>query len=137
MFDVLVYLFENYYTPEACPDADALANKLAAAGFEHDDINDALGWLYGLAQTTEQCVELAQLPVTDSQRIYTDSEYQALGQQSIGFISFLESSGVFPDALLEILIDRSQALDESPMPLDTNIIPALIGLLLHQYAIIH
>ncbi|HLS51231.1 MAG TPA: DUF494 domain-containing protein [Burkholderiaceae bacterium] len=137
MFDVLVYLFENYYTPEACPDADALANKLAAAGFEHDDINDALGWLYGLAQTTEQCVELAQLPVTDSQRIYTDSEYQALGQQAIGFISFLESSGVLPAALREILIDRAQATGESPMPLDQMKIIALMVLWSQEAEIDH
>ncbi|HTJ98800.1 MAG TPA: DUF494 family protein, partial [Bordetella sp.] len=47
MFDILVYLFENYYTPQACPAADVLAKRLAAAGFEHEDIDDALGWLYG------------------------------------------------------------------------------------------
>jgi Smg protein len=33
MFDILVYLFENYYTPEACPSAEVLAKRLAAAGF--------------------------------------------------------------------------------------------------------
>ena len=42
MFDILVYLFENYYTPEACPSAEVLAKRLAAAGFEHTDIDDAL-----------------------------------------------------------------------------------------------
>ena len=34
MFDILVYLFENYYTPEACPSAEVLAKRLAAAGFD-------------------------------------------------------------------------------------------------------
>ena len=41
MFDVLVYLFKHYYTPQACPTADVLAKRLVAAGFEHDDIDDA------------------------------------------------------------------------------------------------
>jgi len=43
MYDILVYLFETYYTPSACPQADVLADKLAAVGFEDDDIDDALG----------------------------------------------------------------------------------------------
>lgn len=128
MYDILVYLFENYYTPQACPKADVLAHKLAAVGFEHEDIDEALGWLYGLAQTTEQCVQLAQTPQGDSQRIYTDLEYQALGTEAIGFISFLESSGVLPAALREILIDRAQAADESPVPLEKIKIIALMVL---------
>jgi Smg protein len=118
MFDILVYLFQNYYTPQACPDADVLAHKLAAAGFEHEDIDEALGWLYGLAQTTEQCVQLAQAPRSQSVRIYTEHEYQTLGTQAIGFISFLESSGVLPPALREILIERAEAADETPIPLE-------------------
>ena len=137
MFDILVYLFENYYTPQACPDADALANKLAAVGFEHDDINEALGWLYGLAQTTEQCVELAQAQLGDSQRIYTDAEYQSLGQQAIGFISFLENSGALPPALREILIERAQATHESPVPLGKIKIIALMVLWSQEAEIDH
>ena len=39
MFDVLVYLFRNYYTPQACPTADVLAKRLVAAGFEHSIAN--------------------------------------------------------------------------------------------------
>ena len=128
MYDILVYLFENYYTPQACPEADVLAHKLAAVGFEHDDIDEALGWLHGLAQTTEQCVQLAQTPQRDSRRIFTASEYQTLGTEAIGFITFLESSGVLPAALREILIDRAQATDESPIPLEKIKIIALMVL---------
>ena len=117
MFDILVYLFENYYTPQACPAADVLAKRLAAAGFEHEDIDDALGWLYGLAETTERCVDLAQVPNTGT-RIYTDNEYQQLGSESIGFIAFLESAGVLPAPLREIVIDRGLASPETPVPLD-------------------
>jgi Smg protein len=128
MFDILVYLFENYYTPQACPKADVLAHKLAAVGFEHEDITDALGWLHGLAQTTEQCVQLAQNPQGDSQRIFTDDEYRTLGTQAIGFISFLENSGVLPAILREIMIDRALAADESPVSLEKIKIIALMVL---------
>ncbi|HEY9280553.1 MAG TPA: DUF494 domain-containing protein [Eoetvoesiella sp.] len=128
MFDILVYLFENYYTPQACPNPDVLAHKLAAVGFEHEDIDEALGWLHGLAQTTEQCVQLAHTPQGNSRRIFTDSEYQTLGTEAIGFISFLETSGVLPTALREILIDRAQATDEFPIPLEKIKIIALMVL---------
>ena len=127
MYDILVYLFENYYTPQACPEADILAKRLAAAGFEHDDIDDALGWLYGLAETTERCVDLARGSSTGT-RIYTDAEYQQLGSESIGFISFLETAGVLPASLREIVIDRALATPETPIALSTIKIIALMVL---------
>ncbi|MGB3290251.1 MAG: DUF494 domain-containing protein [Burkholderiaceae bacterium] len=128
MFDILVYLFETYYTPQACPEADVLAHKLAAVGFEHEDINDALGWLHGLAETTEQCSQLVQSPQGDSRRIFTDHEYQTLGTQAIGFITFLENSGVLPTVLREILIERAEATNESPISLAKIKIIALMVL---------
>ena len=48
MFDVLVYLYENYWRPDACPDHDQLSRKLSAVGFETDEIQEALVWLDGL-----------------------------------------------------------------------------------------
>ena len=49
MFDVLVYLYETYWRPDACPDPAQLQRKLTAMGFERDDIQDALTWLDGLS----------------------------------------------------------------------------------------
>jgi Smg protein len=137
MFDILVYLFENYYTPQACPEAEVLAHRLADAGFQHEDINDALGWLSGLAQTTEQCIELAQIPQTNSQRIYTSGEYQTLGTQAIGFITFLENSGALSPVLREILIDRAQAVSESPVSLEKIKVIALMVLWSQEAEIDH
>lgn len=128
MFDILVYLFENYYTPQACPQADVLAHKLAAVGFEDEDINEALGWLHGLDQTSEQSGQLVADPHNDSRRIFTDYEYQTLGTPAIGFISFLENSGVLPTALREMLIERAQATNESPISLQKIKIIALMVL---------
>ena len=36
MFDVLVYLYENYTALSACPDAEALTQRLADAGFDSE-----------------------------------------------------------------------------------------------------
>lgn len=128
MYDILVYLFETYYTPQACPRADVLASKLAAAGFENEDIDDALSWLRNLADATEQCQDLARTPHNGAQRIYADHEYQALGIEAIGFIIFLENSGVLPPALREILIECALAAHESPLSLAQTKVIALMVL---------
>jgi Smg protein len=127
MFDVLVYLFHNYYTPQACPTADVLAKRLAAAGFEDDEIDDALHWLMGLAQTTEHCVDLAQHTGTGT-RIYAERERQQLSPEAIGFITFLENTDVLVAPLREIVIERALACEESPVTLERIKIIALMVL---------
>ena len=47
MVDVLVYLYENYWRPDACPRHEQLARKLTAVGFASDEIEEALSWLDG------------------------------------------------------------------------------------------
>jgi len=115
MFDVLVYLYENYWRPDACPDHKQLSRKLSAAGFESDEIQDALRWLDGLAHSAEGCVAQQQ---PGSQRVYTDAERELLGDESIGFIRFLESAGVLPPAMREMVVDRATAVGTGPMDLD-------------------
>jgi Smg protein len=115
MFDVLVYLYENYWRPDACPEPKQLSRKLSAAGFERDEIQDALRWLDGLASTAEACTGT---PVPESMRIYTEAEHEVLGETSIGFIMFLESAGVMPVPMREMVIDRALAVGGGPMELE-------------------
>ncbi len=115
MFDVLVYLYENYWRPDACPDHQQLSRKLSAVGFERDEIQDALRWLDGLANSAEASVA-AQSGL--SLRVYSDAERELLGDDSISFICFLESAGVLPPAMREMVIDRASAIGEGPIALD-------------------
>jgi Smg protein len=115
MFDVLVYLYENYWRPDACPDHRQLSRKLSAAGFERDEIQEALRWLDGLAAGAEAQVAAQQAA---SHRVYTETETELLGEESIGFIRFLESAGVLPPAMREMVIDRATAVGTGPMDLD-------------------
>ncbi len=127
MFDILVYLFDNYHAPEACPDADVLARRLAAAGFEHEDIDDALSWLSGLAESTQHCIDMARV-IPSGSRIYAEAEYRLLGTEAIGFIAFLESAGILSAPLREIVIDRALALGDGPVPLEKLRITVLMVL---------
>jgi Smg protein len=115
MFDVLVYLYENYWRPDACPDHAQLTRKLSAAGFESDEIQDALTWLDGLAGAAESH---GGRQGDKSLRIFTQAERDRLGDDSIGFISFLESAGVLPPPMREMVIDRAMAAGDAPVDLE-------------------
>jgi len=117
VFDVLVYLYENYGALHACPDADSLSRKLTAAGFDDEEINEALAWLQGLAQVTEQSVAVGP-ESTQAFRIYARLETERLGADSIGYLSFLEHAGQLTPTQREIVIERALALEDTPIPLD-------------------
>ena len=115
MFDVLVYLYETYYRPDACPEPAALARKLSAVGFDDVEISEALVWLTDLT-------EMAGAPPTETAfstgtRFYVKQEFDALGGGAIGFIQFLESAKVISPLQREIVIERALALNESPVAL--------------------
>jgi Smg protein len=115
MFDVLVYLYENYWRPDACPEPRQLARKLTAVGFENDEIQEALSWLDGLAVTAQhEATPQSEL----GSRVYTAAEREQLGEDSIGFISFLESAGVLPPAMRELVIERAMAAGAVPIELE-------------------
>ncbi len=152
MFDVLVYLYENYWRPDACPEPQQLRRKLSAVGFEADEIQDALRWLDGLAMNAQASVAQADetlaepstaghepisssvqpgsgdadqakatLPLPGaptSLRVYTDDEHEVLGVECLGFISFLESAGVLPPPMREMVIDRAVAVGGGSLDLD-------------------
>ncbi|WP_374674043.1 DUF494 family protein [Ideonella sp.] len=120
MFDVLVYLYENYWRPDACPDHAQLSRKLSAVGFESDEIEEALHWLDGLALRTDELRPdgTAAAPSAGAVRVYTAEEQELLGEASIGFISFLESAGVLTAPLREMVVDRATAVGSGPLPVE-------------------
>ena len=115
MFDVLVYLYEHYWRPDACPESGLLARKLTALGFEPDEISDALLWLEGLQALTQGIV---LSPDVGSTRVYCDAELDRLGSEALGFLQFLVSAGVLTPRLREVVLDRVSAVPKGPVALD-------------------
>lgn len=116
MFDVLVYLYENYAAWHTCPDADALSKRLTDAGFDDDEISDALTWLSGLQLVTSESIAVG--PESERAfRIYAAAEIGRLGVAAIGFLSFLEQAGQLTPTQREIVIERALATDETPVSL--------------------
>jgi Smg protein len=129
MFEVLVYVYEHYWRGDACPERQQLGRKLSAHGFQPDEIHEALVWLDGLnvaarsirlgsVARPEPEAETGPLQSASSLRVYSVAEQDHLGAQCLGFVSFLESAGVLPAAMREIVIDRAMAAPGDPVPLD-------------------
>ena len=120
MFDILVYLYETYYRPDACSDPEALVKKLSAVGFEEDDISKALDWLTDLAEATDESSGQypQQAAMSHGTRIYVAYEMDALGTAAVGFIQFLESAKVINPIQREIVIERALAVSDEQISLD-------------------
>ena len=134
MFDILVYLFENYYHADLYPDQDALARKLTAAGFEHDDISDALVWLQGLSTPGASTLpdSLAQ---STAFRGYAEVESTKLGVEGRGFLAFLENAIVLTPLLRELIIERAMALSEDGVSIEKLKVIVLMVLWSQQHSI--
>ena len=51
-------------------------------------------------------------------RAYSVAEQEQIGIEALGFVSFLESSGVLPPHMREIVIDRAMAIPGNPLDLE-------------------
>ncbi|MEW6562188.1 MAG: DUF494 domain-containing protein [Pseudomonadota bacterium] len=126
MFEILMFLFESYFDLGRYPDPDKLSLKLSAAGFEDDDIDEAVEWLDGLKKQTE-----AEYPAainTSGMRCYADYELRRLSNEARQFLAFWEQSGLITPIEREMIIDRAVALESDALPLDKFKLIALMVL---------
>ncbi|WP_018694379.1 DUF494 family protein [Algicola sagamiensis] len=121
MFDILMYLFENYIHSEAevFVDHAELTDELTRAGFHQEEIYKALSWLEKLAEL-QQSDTRPYLTQTEfnSVRIYTAEEMHRLDAQCRGFLLFLEHIQVLKAETREMVIDRLLELDSREISLD-------------------
>lgn len=119
VFDILLYLFENYMYEEGDLDQDreTLRKELTEAGFRQHEIGKAFDWLEGLAsmQDSPDALPLAQ---QHSIRLYSDDELERLDTECRGFLLFLEQMGVLDHATRELVLDRVMALDSDEVDLE-------------------
>jgi len=117
MFDILVYLVENYFHNGQLPDAETISKRLSAAGFEDDDISEALTWLSGFGQPDET-TENAAFVESRGFRVYADEELTNLTAEARGFIVFLQDSDIISAPQRELIIERVLALPEPAVDLE-------------------
>ncbi len=122
MFDILMYLFENFIhnETEIRVDQDELTDELVRAGFHHDEIYKALSWLEKLAalQETDTHPYFAKGPTSFVTRVYTPEEEMRLDVECQGFLIFLEQINVLDASTREMVIDRVMEIDSKEFCLE-------------------
>jgi len=122
ILDVLLYLFEHYFTEDAdlVRDHDSLRSgplfaELGQAGFSPAEINKAFEWLDALAsQRPAASPPRANGPT----RVYFGPELDKLDVDCRGFLLFLEQHGILDAGQRELVLDRAMALDQDELDLD-------------------
>ncbi len=125
MFDILVFLFENYVQTEACPEPEQLADELTEAGFDKSEVREALDWLAGMG---DDRVPLSVSPGAASVRVYDRHELARLDTNCRGLLAFLESAGVLDARGRELVIERALALPEEEVTLSNLKVIVLLAL---------
>lgn len=109
MFEVLVYLFEQYYDSEFDPDQSQWSRRLQSAGFEPDEIDEALDWLHDL-RNVDLSIYSGLAGSGDGMRCYTLEEQMRLDASCRGFLAFLENTQAVTPLQREVIVDRLMAL---------------------------
>ena len=123
ILDVLLYLFEHYFTEDAAPplgDRDSLAasplfSELTQAGFSPAEIHKAFDWLDALAR---QRPAPGQARASGPVRVLHAAELDKLDVEARGFLLYLEQHGVLDAGQRELVLDRAMALDQDELDLD-------------------
>ncbi|MFA7399912.1 MAG: DUF494 domain-containing protein [Sideroxydans sp.] len=126
MFDILLFLFESYFDAGSYPEPNRLSAKLTAAGFEEEDINQALTWLSGLRELTN-----ATYPESINHsglRCYTDFEAERISEEGLRFVAFWEHNKIITPIEREMIIDRVVALGRNKLSVDKVKLIALMVL---------
>lgn len=121
MFDVLLYLFENYVhnQSEVWLDEEKLNAELIRAGFHKEDIFKALDWLEDLAELqNNDKIPYLYKQTSKSMRVYTDEEQLLLDVECRGFLLFLEQINVLDMLTREMVLDRIVDIDKPLITLD-------------------
>ena len=116
MFEILMYLFESYFDAGSYPEPDKLSRKLSAAGFEEEEISDALTWLSALQQQNPDSYP-DSLEHTGP-RHFAVLELQLISFEARQFLLFAEQQHLISAVEREMIIDRSVALKHENLALD-------------------
>jgi Smg protein len=130
VINILVYLFENYL-PDAYPEPAILARKLSAAGFEDEEISEALSWLDGLERSEAVLVKLRDQGA--GIRVFDEEEQARLPVECRGFLSLLEQAGTLDPALRETVVERALALSDREVSLSKLKVIVLVVLWRRQH----
>ncbi|MGB8517449.1 MAG: DUF494 domain-containing protein [Gallionella sp.] len=116
MFEILMYLFESYFDAGSYPEPDKLSRKLSAAGFEGEEISEALSWLSALQQQNPDNYpeKIEHIGI----RHFAPVEINAISFDARQFLVFTHQQQMISTVEREMIIDRVIALQQNNLGLD-------------------
>jgi len=129
MFQVLAFVYENFWGGDACPELPTLQRKLNAVGFDSQEVVEALVWLEDLKSAARglhrqrsdvpgvpTAASPAQVHASDaSKRVFTAAELERVGVAGWGLLAFLVSVGALAGERLELVMERAMATSGEPI----------------------
>lgn len=131
MLGILVFLLGFFKNFEHFPEPEDLKNCLASAGFDGDEIDEAMSWLSQLTASRA----IGDVEVIDEScgiRIYSANENKKLSSSIRGFIQFLENEGGLTAQQREIMINQLVSLPDSDINLQSAKLVGLMVLWRHK-----
>ena len=109
MYEVLVFMFENYFSNHALHEENVIEQELAAAGFDESAISNAFDWYNQLKVMMKQPVA-SQIEYLQCSRMFAEAELDKIDTESLGFLLFLEQAKVINSSERDMIMDRAMAL---------------------------
>ncbi len=127
IFDVLIYLFENYLDSDLdlIPDSEGIKTELLEAGFDKREVYNAFDWLEALAEPDYIAPNLCS-----GFRIFSSEEQRKLDKECRDLLLFLENNNILTATTREIVIDRAMAFKQpelSPDELKWTVLMVLLS----------
>ena len=117
MFEVLVFMFENYIAHHALPDDEIMTQELSAAGFEQSDIVGAVDWFHEMRNMLIEPPAVYTHQHT-SMRVFSEIEHKKISLESISFVIFLQQANVINDVERDLILDRAMALKQEQIKIE-------------------
>lgn len=112
MVDILIFVYENFFSAGIYPSRTVLAERLYAAGFQANEVDGTLNWLASLEIQTHPeknpvtCInnfpEDWNRPIGN--RYFGPSELEHLQPEGWQFLACLENSGVLSPIQRELIL---------------------------------
>ncbi|MDO4433619.1 MAG: DUF494 domain-containing protein [Alysiella sp.] len=132
MKQVVAFLIEHFSDIQACPSGNDLGVILEHAGFEAEDIGDALVIMELLCATPMSNHSGSQTHSSVALRVYHDEEMEVLSPEIRGLLHFLTESHTLNAEQREFVIHALMHLPYEDITLETTKILSILILWAHR-----
>lgn len=103
ILEIIVIILSELKTRKSVNEIDY--NSLTEIGYTTTEINSALAWIYSKINTDNNFLK-DELDSITSRRIYNEEERKIFTTEALGYLIWLNETGILKDSDREIIIDR-------------------------------